>query len=189
MVVQLRAPQPLPLTIARAGTTLLRQGEPSAVLARVETGLLRASTVSADGRELLLDLIGPREVIGEPHNEWSSMTVRALTPARLRAVPAERAAAMLAVRARRMTTLAAELAWLEVGERVERRLRDLADRLGRPVPGGVAIPFHLTQDDLAAMTGTTRESVNRAVRTLERSGSIAVVRRCRYVVRTQLHVV
>lgn len=189
MVVQLHAPQPLPLTIVRAGTTVLRQGEPSVVLARVESGLLRSSTVTADGRELLLDLVGPREVVGEPHNDWSPVTVRALTPARLRTVPAERAATMLAVRARRMTTLAAELAWLEVGERIDARLRDLADRFGRPVPGGVAIPFHLTQDDLAAMVGASRETANRAIRELERRGSIAVVRRCRYVVRTPLHVV
>ena len=49
---------------------------------------------------------------------------------------------------------------------------DLSDRVGVP----------LTQEDLAAMLGVTRESVNRALRGLERAGAIRRVGRS-YTVR------
>ena len=95
----------------------------------------------------------------------------------------------LATTAARLTAIATELAWFDIADRVERRLLDLARRLGRPAPGGTAIPVRLTQDELASMVGATRESVNRAVRALVARGSIDVRGRGRYVVRAQLRLV
>jgi CRP-like cAMP-binding protein len=66
---------------------------------------------------------------------------------------------------------------------------DLAARFGTPVGDGVRIPIVLTQDDLAAMTATTRETVNRVLRRLIREGRVEVERRGRYVVRHQLRLV
>ena len=52
--------EPLPLTIVRSGRTLVRQGDPTAGPWLIETGILRASLVTSDGRELVVDLLGPR---------------------------------------------------------------------------------------------------------------------------------
>ncbi len=52
------------------------------------------------------------------------------------------------------------------------RLDDLAARFGRPVAGGTAVRLALTQEDLAALCGTSRESANRAIRSLVRQGRI-----------------
>jgi CRP/FNR family transcriptional regulator, cyclic AMP receptor protein len=181
-----RSPQPLPLVIARTGTTVVRQGEACAGLWVVESGALRASVLGADGRELTLDLLGPRDCVGEPDAAPAPCTVRALKPSRLRPVTPSAAAPLLATRARRTVRLAGDLAWLDVPDRVERRLRDLAARFGRPVPGGVLVPIRLTQEDLAALAGTTRESANRALRGLVERGRIDVERRGRYIVRSHV---
>jgi len=88
----------------------------------------------------------------------------------------------------RLTRFARELAWLDVPERVDRRLSDLADRFGRPGPGGTSVAIRLTQDDLAALCGTSRESANRALRALRERDRVCVLGRGRYLVRDQVPV-
>jgi CRP/FNR family cyclic AMP-dependent transcriptional regulator len=188
MVVHLHDAEPLPLTILRPRQTFGRQGEPAPGVAFVESGVLRVSTVAVDGHELVVDVVGPAQTVGELSG-LATCTVQALSPVRLRSLGGFAAARALDERARRAVALAADLAWLDVTTRVERRLRDLASRVGRPAAGGVAIPVRLTQDDLAAMVGATRESANRAIRVLVARHAIDVVRRGRYVVRTPLQLV
>jgi CRP-like cAMP-binding protein len=81
------------------------------------------------------------------------------------------------------------LAWHDVETRLERRLADLAARFGHEAPDGVAIGLRLSQDELAAMIGCTRESANRALGRIVAAGRVAVVRRGRYVVRSPLRAV
>jgi CRP/FNR family cyclic AMP-dependent transcriptional regulator len=188
MIVQLHDAEPLPLTILRPGQAFGSQGEPAPGVAFVEAGVLRMSTLAVDGRELVVDVLGPAHTVGELGG-LATCTTRALSPVRLRALTGTAAARALDERARRAVALAADLAYLDVTTRVERRLRDLASRVGRPAAGGVAIPVRLTQDDLAAMVGATRESTNRAIRTLVERRAIEVARRGRYIVRTPLQLV
>ena len=70
--------------------------------------------------------------------------------------------------------------------RIARRLDDLAERFGRPVDGGRLILLPLTQDEVAALAGTTRESANRALRRWSPTATIRMAARGRYVVRTRL---
>jgi CRP-like cAMP-binding protein len=115
--------------------------------------------------------------------------VRALCPSRLHPVngllvtePAER-------RARRTLRLAQDLAWLDATQRMERTLEDLGRRFGRPVPGGTLIALPLTQEHLAALTGTSRETANRSLRRLLAGERLGVAARGRYVLRPGLHIV
>jgi CRP/FNR family transcriptional regulator, cyclic AMP receptor protein len=181
--------QPLPLMIVRPGKMLVRQGETGGGAWRVESGMLRASLVTADGRELVLDLLGPGDVTGDPAGAPATCTVEALRPSRLVAVGTGELTVALAERAGRAAVLACDVAWLDVATRIERRLQDLAARFGRPVPGGTVIPITLRQDDLASLAGTSRETANRAVRRLTERGRVHVERRGRYVVRTPLRLV
>ena len=57
---------------------------------------------------------------------------------------------------------------------------------GRAVEGGRLILIPLTQDEVAALAGTTRESANRALRSMVADGEIRMAARGRYVVRTRL---
>lgn len=172
----------LPLTIVvRAGARPARQGEPSTGVFVVKMGVLLSSCVTDDGRRLG-ELLGPGDAVGGPEAMPSPVTVRALRPCRLRrALPRERAA-LLAARTARAFALAHEVAWLGVAERVERRLRETALRFGGPVPeGGLALGVRLTQEDLAEIAGCTRESVNRAIRSMVAAGRLYISGRGRYV--------
>jgi len=178
--------EPLPLVVLRAGQAPVRQGEPCAGLWRVQTGLLRATLVSEHGRELWLDVLGPGDVVGEHAETPSPWTITAVRPTRLLATHPEHECDALAQRTARVASFAADLAWLDVPGRIERRLHEIAMRLGEPVGGGWSVPLTLRQDDVGALAGTTRESANRAVRALMASGRLLQPRRGRYVVRPVL---
>ncbi len=181
--------QPLPLIAIRRGQHVVRQGEPFAGPWVVRSGALLATAISHDGRVLALDVLGPGDLVGEPDGAPAEYGVRVLRPGRLRpARPAERTD-LASIRARRMATLARDLAWLDVPTRIEERLLDLAGRFGRPVPGGLLVALPLTQEDLAALTGTSRETANRALRALEREGRVSMKGRGRYVVGRSLQLV
>lgn len=178
--------EPLPLIAVRGGQAVLHQGEACPGLWVVETGALLAEAVTADGRTLAFDVLGPGDLVGEPGDGPVELAVRSLRPCRLRPVAASMVAELLATRARRASQLALELAWLDVGARVRLRLADLSERFGREVTEGTLITVRLTQDDVAALAGTSRESANRALRELMRCGRVSTLGRGRYVVRAPL---
>ena len=68
--------------------------------------------------------------------------------------------------------LIGSLALLDVYGRVARMLRDLADRDGDEVEDGVLIKERPTQQDIAAMIGTSRETVSRALNDFAKRGFI-----------------
>ena len=181
--------KPLPLIAVRRGQHVVRQGEAFAGPWVVRSGALLASAVFPDGHVLALDVLGPGDLVGEADGAPAEYGVRVLRPGRLRpARPAERTD-LAAVRARRIAALAGTLAWLDVATRIEERLLDLAERFGRPVEGGVLVTLPLTQEDLAALTGTSRETANRALHALQREGRVSFAGRGRYVVRRSLQLV
>jgi CRP/FNR family cyclic AMP-dependent transcriptional regulator len=179
-----RVIQPLPLefTVPRR-RAVVRQGEPCADLLLVIHGAVLISALDLDGRVLGLDVAGPGDPVGGPPGVIADATARSIGPCRLRPAPHSEFVALLDARARRMAQLACELAWAGVQARVERRLDDLARRFGRPTPGGVALSLDITQDDLAALCGTSRETVNRALGGLETKGKIERRGRGRFVIR------
>ena len=185
----LGALQPLPLVVVRTGHAAVRQGEPCPDLWAVESGVFAARIVSHEGRSFLFDLLGPGDAIGALADGPSPWTATALRPARLVPLRGPAATTAVAASAARATAIASDLAWFGVSERIERRLLDLAARIGQPGPGGTLIPVRLTQDDLASMVGATRETANRTLSTLVSRGVVERHGRARYVVRSQLRLV
>jgi CRP-like cAMP-binding protein len=57
-----------------------------------------------------------------------------------------------------------------------KRLLELGDEYGTDTPDGKLITMRLTQSELAAMVGTTRESVNKHLRAFRARGIIDVQR-------------
>lgn len=181
--------EPLPLVVVRTGHAAVRQGEPCPDLWSIESGIFAARMVNAEGRSFLIDLLGPGDPIGALRERPAHITAVALRPARLRPLgPEDGAEALIALTAR-ITVVTADLAWFGVADRIERRLSDLACRIGHPTQGGTLIPIRLTQDDLASMVGATRETTNRALQTLFARGVLDRQGRGRYVVRSQLQLV
>jgi CRP/FNR family cyclic AMP-dependent transcriptional regulator len=181
--------EPLPLTVVRIGQTPVRQGEACAAVWRVEAGLLSLDVLDAEGRAFFVDLIGPGDMLGFPDGVPAPWTATAWRPTRLVELRGGGAAAAVAAQTARLAWVASTFAWFPVPDRVQRRLADVAGRLGRPVQGGVQLPCALTQEELASMVGASRETVNRALMAMVRSGAIEVRGRGRYVVRTPLRLV
>jgi CRP-like cAMP-binding protein len=181
------------------GETALAQGSAFRALFVVERGLFRESAVSNDGRWFVHGLLGPGAVFGSVAVAGATTTVRAATRAEATSLRPEDFASLLArrsdaawaliagmeERARRGRAAAEDLAWLDVPARIRRRLAELALEHGRPVGDGVRIDAAITQEELGAMIGATRETVNRALVPLIAAGHIRVDRR-RWVVRPSI---
>jgi CRP/FNR family cyclic AMP-dependent transcriptional regulator len=176
-----------------AGTPVFRRGDAGEALYIVRNGEVRISVASAEGKELVLAMLGPGDFFGElalfdgdPRSadaiaaEDTTLLVLWRDQFRrlLEASPALAASALAALsrRLRRSDLLIEDLAFLDVRARLARVLLDLAARKGVPGPEGVVIAARLTQRDLAALVGATRESVNKWLRACERDG---LVRRAR----------
>ena len=82
-------------------------------------------------------------------------------------------------RLRRTNELAADMAHLDIAGRIAKALLQLAEACGDSTGGAVVIDVPVTQKDLAAMVGGSRESVNKALGWYEGLG--ALERRGRYL--------
>lgn len=87
---------------------------------------------------------------------------------------------VLAQRLRNMTTLVSDLSFRSVVSRLCKLLLELAVAQDGKTP-----PTRLTQEEMAAMVGSVRDVIGRALRLLEKRGAIAV-RRQQIVVIDQL---
>jgi CRP/FNR family transcriptional regulator, cyclic AMP receptor protein len=179
--------QPLPLTVTLpAGHTVTRQGDPCFRAWIVKSGALMERMVSLDGRVLIPRLPGPGDLIGGTDGGPSPVRVTTIRRTTLRPAVGRDLTEGLAARARQAHAFVAEIAWLDTITTIELRLRQIAERFGRAAPGGTAVGLTLTQEELGAFAGTTRESANRAVGELMRRGTILRLSRGRYLVRAQL---
>lgn len=164
------------------GRLAVRQGQPCSGVSMVTHGAFLESAVDEEGRVLGLDVLGPGDPIGGVVGTLAVADVRAIRPSRVCEVTPDRVGWLLDGRRQRSAEFARQLAWLGVGERVALRLDDLAERFGRASPGGTLVRLPITQDDLAALCGASRESVNRALGALRREGRVRSMGRGRFLV-------
>jgi CRP/FNR family cyclic AMP-dependent transcriptional regulator len=179
------------------GRTLLAQGAEQQEIFVVRRGLLREAAVSLEGRWFVHGLLGPGDVFGSLGRSGPApASVRTLRPSEVITLSRTRTDEVLAGhpdaarwlfrrierRLRDAQTTSQELAWHEVPGRVRRRLLVLAHRHGRRTPEGIRIDVPLTQEDLAAMVGAARETVNRTIVGLISTGFVRVEHR-RYILR------
>jgi CRP/FNR family transcriptional regulator, cyclic AMP receptor protein len=182
-----RIGQPLPLIAVPPGRHIVRQGDPHPLGCVVVSGALLVYAVDAEGRVAGFDVVGPGDAVAHPRS-GAYVSVRALTSSSLRPAGDAEVAGSAIGHLARLAALATDLAWSDVPTRMQRRLDDLAERFGRPVAGGVRIGLDLTQDDLAALAGTSRETANRVLQRAIRTGRLRRVGPRRYEVRTRLQV-
>ncbi|MBI2287800.1 MAG: Crp/Fnr family transcriptional regulator [Chloroflexi bacterium] len=165
------------------GELLFLEGEPCRGLYVVKSGQIRIFKSSPEGREQVLLIAGPGDSFndvpvfdGGPNPASGS----ALKPATVYLIPKEKLLSLLADcptglniirqfarRLRQMTALVEDLSFRNVVSRLAKTLLDLA-----VVEGGPSPVRRLTQDEMAAMIGTVRDVVGRALRTLEKKGAI-----------------
>lgn len=172
-----------------AGAVLFIEGDAAHEAMVLMSGDLKVMVASADGRDVVLDVFSAGTLVGE----WSvidgnprSATVIALADVEVLTVPAGEFRAFLdrhpEVRSGVLVETIGRLRQqvrhhLEFGAgdalgRVCARLVEMADRYGRTEGTTVFIHSPLTQADLAAWTGLSREAVVKALRALRRLGWI-----------------
>ncbi len=179
----------------RKGSTLFLEGDRSDHVVVVLEGRVRVSLAAADGRDLLVAVRGPGDVIGElaaiDRSEPRSASASAMEPVLVHVLSAtefetflERtpraAVALLRTLTRRLRVASRtqmEFGSFDTVARVARRLDELLAEHGEEVAGGVRIALPLTQEELAGWVGASRESVARAMRTLRDHGVISTGRR------------
>jgi CRP-like cAMP-binding protein len=173
----------------QAGEVICYRGDPGSTCHIVIRGKVRVFLVGEAGRELSVRILVPGEMFGEmalfeglPRSanietleETQTLEVAhdALLDCLRKSPPlALNLLQALSARLRSSTMEAEELALLTVDERLTRQLHKLAKWSGVPVPGGLRIMVPLTQQELATLIGTSRESVNRALVRLRRQGRV-----------------
>lgn len=164
----------------RRGEVLFEEGEQGDRLYIITEGKIKLGHSSDDGRESLLAILGPGEIIGEltlfdpgPRSTTatavSSASLLSLDHADLVAVldtspeVAKHMLRALAQRLRRTNESLSDLVFSDVPGRVAKSLLDLADRFGTASEGGVHVPHDLTQEELAQLVGASRETVNKSL--------------------------
>jgi CRP-like cAMP-binding protein len=176
------------------GDALFREREPADAVLVLLSGRVKLSCVTETGREAMLGIREPGDLIGEMSlidATPRSATATAVEPVVVLVVPSRDFTAFLhrtpAVADAMLRTLTARLrdadrkrveylAQDTVG-RVCSRLVELADRFGTPHEDGVHIDLVITQEELAGWTGSSREATIRALHTMRELGWIATRRR------------
>ena len=184
------------LSIARRrtfekGEVVFHRDDPAESLHLIVRGRFAARVASQVGDSVLLDVLGPGQAFGELAlllpGERRSATVSALEDGETRSVFRDDFARLqrshpgvkdvllrlLAEQVRRTSDRIVEAHHVDADTRVRRRLCELAETYG----GGDEEPVvPLTQEDLAAIAGTSRATVNRVLREEEKRGSLALER-------------
>jgi CRP/FNR family cyclic AMP-dependent transcriptional regulator len=178
----------------RRGDVLFHQGDEAGQVLVLTAGHVKAAQVTAQGREVILAFPGPGELLGElsaVDGLPRSGTVRALEPVEALAIPGSAFRAVLEQRPRIALVLLRAIsrrlreadrqrvdhAVYDVVVRVARRLVELCDRFGDADSEVVDTGLALTQDELAAWAGASREAVAKAIALLRTLGWVQTRRR------------
>lgn len=164
----------------RRGEEIFREGTPGDRLYVIGAGKVKLGHTAPDGREHLLAILGPGEILGEvslydPGPRTATATALAKTVVvelqhtdLLRVLDArpeisQHLLRSLAIRLRRTNDKVSDLIFSDVPGRVARALLELGARFGQHTERGLRVTHDLTQEELAQLVGATRETVNKAL--------------------------
>jgi len=162
------------------GQVLFFEGDPGGSVTALRSGRAKVSVQTLPGRELLLAVKGPGELLGEMSaldGRPRSATATAMEAIEALVVSASVFHEFLTdhprIAMRLLRTLASALR--ETDEL--RRLMHLARRHGEHNGGSSQVDISLTHDELASWVGVSRESTSRALSELRVAGYITTGRR------------
>ena len=172
---------------ADAGSVIVSQEEPGDSLFVLASGKVKVVLYGETGREIILSILREGEFFGEMSlldRQPRSANVVAIEKSEVLSLDRDAfqthinqhpttAMAILAEMSRRLRKadeVIGNLALLDVYARVARAVRELAQKQGEPVDGGLLIRERPTQQEIAGLIGTSRETVSRALNDFTRRG-------------------
>jgi CRP/FNR family cyclic AMP-dependent transcriptional regulator len=178
----------------RTGQALMHEGQIGEELMILVAGRVKITCTTAEGKEVVLAFRQPGDLLGELavlDDRPRSSSVVALEPAEalvlsaseFRAVVTSRpliALELLRLLSRRFRDadrMRIEFAAAQTLTRVATRLVELAQRYGEPDDGAVVIDLPISQEELAAWAGSSREAVAKALHALREMGLVVTDRR------------
>ena len=179
----------LPVVEFPRGHTIYAEGEPGDRLYIIASGKVKLTRRDPDGRTIVLTVVGPADMFGAlstldagPRTA-SAATITAVRAASLdrdaihawinaRPESAEQLLRLLARQLRRYDTDLTELISTDGPGRVARQLLALAQRFGTYEDGELRVTPDLTQEEIAQMIGSSRETVNKTLASFAHRGWI-----------------
>jgi CRP/FNR family cyclic AMP-dependent transcriptional regulator len=177
----------------RRGQALFTEGDLAERVFVIERGWVMISSIAPGGREVVLGIRGPGDVVGDlsaldgaPRSatalavgdvEATVAPGSALTRALNDIGKATELLRILAARLRDADRKRLEFAALDTLGRVAWRLQELGERFGEETSEGVVVELPLSQEQLASWCGASREATVKALSALRSLGCIATGRR------------
>jgi CRP-like cAMP-binding protein len=164
----------------KAGTALCTQGEPSTHVLILASGWVKIITVTRDGREMLEDLRGAGDVVGEIAGQvtgYRTATIRAIGTVHALIISTEQFGKFLdthpsAAQAHRRVMAEQQRIAQEAHhshvlasgpQRLACLLLDLVARHGGAGDSALTAPLPLSQEEIASLIGASRSTVTRAL--------------------------
>jgi CRP/FNR family cyclic AMP-dependent transcriptional regulator len=183
----------LPERRYKPGDMIFRKGDQSQGLGLVLRGRVRTVTTSPEGRQQVLKVFGPGRTFGDTpvfDNEPQPADAMAVSESLVIFIPQRDLLAHLrqhpeaaievirlfATRLRAYKQMLEDLSLRSVVARIARLLVDRARGTQVLIEESPTSSPHYTQDEIAAMVGSVREVVQRALKTLEHGGLIRMTR-------------
>ena len=182
-----------------AGKFIFHEGDPADYVYVIEKGHVKISRSSPLGREVTVairkagDVVGVAEALGgmerccfaealETCTLWKLERELFVEMLHSRPALAVKVATTLGSRLREAENLFSNMVALEVDRRLARLLVSLADRFGVAGQRGVKIDVPLTQQDLATMIGSSRQTVTSTLQKFKDRGLLTIGKRSLVVV-------
>ena len=175
----------------KRGQTIFQKDDTGSSMMAVLRGRVRISVMSAEGKEMVLNVISPGEVFGEIallDGQPRSADATAIEETALLVVERRnflpfltgnqdlmlRLLAVLCARLRQTSLALEQVALFDLPARLARVLLKLAAEYGRPMPNGTRIDFKLSQRDLSNLVAASRESVNKQLGAWREEGMLSL---------------
>lgn len=178
----------------RKDTVVFHEGDPAAAFYIMKAGRVKMYKVSRDGREQVLAILGDGQIFGDvPTFDGGPYPASAATMVdseiflirredfqelvRRHPEIALKIIRVLGSRLRQALELVRDLSFKQVPHRLAGLLLKLGQEYGQETDAGLVINLPLSRQDLADIAGTSRETVTRELKKMEREGLLGIDRR------------
>lgn len=159
---------------------VVREGDPGETFYLIVEGSVAVCRITTDGRETILSILKEGDFFGEMSildSSLRSASIKTLTEVELGIIKRDDFIALLdnnpqigrllvielSERLRAANQLIAATTSQDIRSRLASLLLNLSENFGEPAENGVRISLRLTNQEMANMIGTTRETVNRTL--------------------------